>query len=308
MLTTTANLIAIDGPSGSGKGTVARRVAERLGWNLLDSGALYRLVGLNAHKRNVDPANHSLLSQIAAQLNVRFGMDADGNERWRHPMRWGMAANAFAIDLNGDGRRELVVGMDRLTMTSRLHTFAADGTLLPQQYTKVWQGESVRTPSWEQTGASVADFLSRNGGRPPLILVGQSGAFNQLSAYDAATEDHLWKREMGDRISGVVIADIDRDGGKDVAVATHAGWVVCYDATGNRRWACFLGSPVTALCRSSLRGSQLTAGTYGGGVHLVDQRGRRQRIRSGGAPITRLAPAYRGARVLCAAGDEVCLI
>jgi len=81
MLTTTTNVIAIDGPSGSGKGTVARRVAERLGWNLLDSGALYRLVGLSAHLRQVDSSDHSLLTQIAAQLNVRFGMDGAGREQ-----------------------------------------------------------------------------------------------------------------------------------------------------------------------------------------------------------------------------------
>ena len=113
---------------------------------------------------------------------------------------------------------------------------------------------------------------------------------------------------MGDRISGLVVADIDRDGAKDAAVSTHAGWVVCYDAGGKRRWATFLGSPVTALCRSSLRGSQLVAGTYGGRVYLIDSRGRAQPIRSGPEPITRLAPTHRGARVLCATGDGVCLI
>ena len=43
-----APLLTIDGPSGSGKGTIARQVAERLGWHLLDSGALYRLVALAA--------------------------------------------------------------------------------------------------------------------------------------------------------------------------------------------------------------------------------------------------------------------
>jgi cytidylate kinase len=74
-------VIAIDGPSGSGKGTVARRVADRLGWHLLDSGALYRLVGLAAHRRRVDPTNQAALSEIAAQLDVRFGMDALGHEQ-----------------------------------------------------------------------------------------------------------------------------------------------------------------------------------------------------------------------------------
>ncbi len=74
-------LITIDGPSGSGKGTVARRVADKLGWHLLDSGALYRLVGLDAQRQNVDSTNHDALSKIAADLDVRFGMDARGHEQ-----------------------------------------------------------------------------------------------------------------------------------------------------------------------------------------------------------------------------------
>jgi len=81
VLSTTSNLIAIDGPSGSGKGTVARRVADQLGWHLLDSGALYRLVGLAAHKRGVNLADHPALAQIAGDLNVRFGMDSAGLEQ-----------------------------------------------------------------------------------------------------------------------------------------------------------------------------------------------------------------------------------
>ena len=48
-------VIAIDGPSGSGKGTVARRVARQLGWHLLDSGALYRLVALAGPERALRP-------------------------------------------------------------------------------------------------------------------------------------------------------------------------------------------------------------------------------------------------------------
>lgn len=46
-------VVAIDGPSGSGKGTIARRVAKALGWHLLDSGALYRLVGMAAKRAGV---------------------------------------------------------------------------------------------------------------------------------------------------------------------------------------------------------------------------------------------------------------
>ena len=74
-------VIAIDGPSGSGKGTVARLVARRLGWHLLDSGALYRLVALAGTARGLaddDAAGHAA---VAAGLDVRFDADAAGNDR-----------------------------------------------------------------------------------------------------------------------------------------------------------------------------------------------------------------------------------
>ena len=79
---TTAPVVAIDGPSGSGKGTIARRVATALGWHLLDSGALYRLAALAASSRegSVDlPAER--LAAIAGALDVRFDAGPDGEER-----------------------------------------------------------------------------------------------------------------------------------------------------------------------------------------------------------------------------------
>jgi len=71
-------VIAIDGPSASGKGTVARQVALALGWHYLDSGALYRLVALAAIESSVDWSDAPRLSEIAGQLDVRF----EGDEIW----------------------------------------------------------------------------------------------------------------------------------------------------------------------------------------------------------------------------------
>jgi cytidylate kinase len=68
-------VIAIDGPSASGKGTVAARVAAALGFHLLDSGALYRLTAVAAIKAGVALDDEAALTQIAAALDVRF---ADG--------------------------------------------------------------------------------------------------------------------------------------------------------------------------------------------------------------------------------------
>jgi CMP/dCMP kinase len=67
-----APVITIDGPSGSGKGTVSRLVASRLGWHFLDSGALYRLTGLAALNEGVDLDDEEALGQLAADLDVRF--------------------------------------------------------------------------------------------------------------------------------------------------------------------------------------------------------------------------------------------
>jgi cytidylate kinase len=76
-----SQVIAIDGPSGSGKGTVARLVAERLGWHLLDSGALYRLVALAGASRGLEPADEPGHAALAAALDARFEVDASGAER-----------------------------------------------------------------------------------------------------------------------------------------------------------------------------------------------------------------------------------
>jgi cytidylate kinase len=78
---TTVPVIAIDGPSGSGKGTVARRVAEALGFHLLDSGALYRVVALAAGEAGKSNADEAQLTELAAALDVTFATRPDGSEQ-----------------------------------------------------------------------------------------------------------------------------------------------------------------------------------------------------------------------------------
>lgn len=65
-------VITIDGPTASGKGTVASRVAEALGFALLDSGALYRLIALSALETGIDLSDDARLAALAAALDVRF--------------------------------------------------------------------------------------------------------------------------------------------------------------------------------------------------------------------------------------------
>ena len=74
-------VVAIDGPSGSGKGTIARRVANKLGWHLLDSGALYRLVALAASENGIALDDVGAVTQLATDLDVQFGSDTAGEEQ-----------------------------------------------------------------------------------------------------------------------------------------------------------------------------------------------------------------------------------
>jgi len=69
-------VIAIDGPSASGKGTIAARVAAELGWHYLDSGAIYRLTALAAQRAGVAWDDEPALTRIAAELDVEFGEDS----------------------------------------------------------------------------------------------------------------------------------------------------------------------------------------------------------------------------------------
>jgi cytidylate kinase len=79
-------VIAIDGPSGSGKGTIARRTAAALGWHLLDSGALYRIVGAQAVARGLALDDEAVIAEMAAGLDIRFEDDrvlVDGEDLTR---------------------------------------------------------------------------------------------------------------------------------------------------------------------------------------------------------------------------------
>lgn len=101
-----APVIAIDGPGGAGKGTVSRAVARALGWHYLDSGALYRLVGLAAGREGVALDDEPGLARVAAMLDVRFAVDSQAEAVWLsgrdvteqiRSERAGAAASAVAV-------------------------------------------------------------------------------------------------------------------------------------------------------------------------------------------------------------------
>jgi len=76
-------VITVDGPSGSGKGTVSRRVAAALGFHLLDSGALYRLVGLAGRRAGLAAGDEAGHAALAERLAIEFGVGPGGGESVR---------------------------------------------------------------------------------------------------------------------------------------------------------------------------------------------------------------------------------
>jgi len=105
-------VIAIDGPSASGKGTVSALVAQTLNWHLLDSGALYRLVALAALKRGISVDNVAQLALITQNLDVKFGVAA------QEPASDGAAGNVGG----GRARLETTILLEGEDVTQTIRT------------------------------------------------------------------------------------------------------------------------------------------------------------------------------------------
>jgi cytidylate kinase len=117
-------ILTIDGPSGSGKGTISRRVADQLGWRLLDSGALYRLVAHAGQKQRTAPDAEAEFAHIAAHLNVVFGVGAQGEEQiWLNGEE---VSGAIRTEQAGEGASK-VAAMPKVreALLARQRAFAA---------------------------------------------------------------------------------------------------------------------------------------------------------------------------------------
>lgn len=121
-MTESVRIITIDGPSGSGKGTVSRLVAARLGWHLLDSGALYRLVAFAASQRQLDPSDEAAHARVAAGLDVRFATDPDSEQVWLEGRE---VSNRIRTEQAGEGAsRVAAMPAVRAALLQRQQAFA----------------------------------------------------------------------------------------------------------------------------------------------------------------------------------------
>lgn len=105
-------IVTIDGPSGSGKGTIAQMLAKRLGWHYLDSGALYRVLGLVAERSGISPDSKHSLAEMAKKMPLRFndeGVILLGDEDVSSLIRSeAVANNASRVAAIGEVRRALL--------------------------------------------------------------------------------------------------------------------------------------------------------------------------------------------------------
>jgi cytidylate kinase len=120
---TVVPVIAIDGPSGSGKGTISRAVANALQWHLLDSGALYRLVALAARRGAIALDDPPALARLASGLDIRFGSGPTGEERvWLEGAE--VTGDIRTEAAGGDASKVAAIPAVRAALLARQRAFA----------------------------------------------------------------------------------------------------------------------------------------------------------------------------------------
>jgi cytidylate kinase len=200
-------VITVDGPGGVGKGTVSRILARRLDWHLLDSGALYRLVGLGALGRGIALDDERRLADLALQLDANF---------------------------SGNGGNNAIIMLDGADVSDAIRTeFAGSAASQVAALPAVRQALLDRQRQFRQPPGLVAD------GRDMGTVVfpdARLKVFLQASREERATRRYKQLKDKGISVSlEALLKEIEerdaRDSGRQVAPMRPAEGAVIIDTT-----------------------------------------------------------------------------
>jgi cytidylate kinase len=203
-------VLTIDGPSGSGKGTIRRRVAARLGWHLRDRGALYRLVALAGQRGALAADDREGHARLALSLPIRFGTDGAGNEQiWMGEPGQDVTA-AIRSETAGQGASRIAVWPEvRSALLERQRSFARPPGL-------VADGRDMGTVVFPDAGVKI--YLTASAEERALRR------YNQLKDKDSGVSLAALSLEIAERDR--------RDTTRPVAPLVPAPDAVILDTTG----------------------------------------------------------------------------
>lgn len=199
-----APVIAIDGPSASGKGTVAQLVASTLGFHYLDSGAIYRIVALAAQQYGIGWQNAQALTSLTGSLDIRFQHDTiwlNGSEVSAEIRTENIGSGASQVAVHPELRKALVALQQRFLQVPGLVADGRDmGTIIfPQASLKIFLTASVeiraerRYKQLKEKGlhANLADILKDLQERDTRDLQRQAAPLQQAEGAVLLTTDQM---------------------------------------------------------------------------------------------------------------------
>jgi cytidylate kinase len=198
-------IITVDGPSGSGKGTVSRLLAEKLSFRYLDSGALYRVLSIAAMRRKVDVSNKAELSLIATHMDVIFKTSAQGD---------------FQILLEGENVTSDLRTEDTGALASEIAAYTEVRTALLKRQRLFAQGDGLVADGRDMgtvvfpaadlkiyLTASIEERAKRR--HKELIEKGEDVSLRALAEQVAARDERDMKREVSPLVAAEDAIELD---------------------------------------------------------------------------------------------------
>ena len=213
--------------------------------------------------------------------NMRcVAVSSQGKQLWEFRTDHGTCTTLEVADLDRDGKAEVIGGKG--VFSSNSHGFRLNG-----------EGKYVgyyRNQGWTSIACSLLLTDLENDGIPEVIFGTDRG--DNLRVFDAQTGQLRWAKCLGDNCEAVAVADLDRDGTKDVISGSASLYVSAYSGKGQRLWYRAVSDSVTALAAGDLDGDnspEVVVGSADGALAVLDAKGKPQAVLSFTKPIRKVA-------------------